>query len=115
MTTCLCLDLGIHEPRDLAASPETDVFAQRYALVVVHATIGLDWQRVLLRRQLLIDSREAADSCMSLPPSIDGTDGRTDGRTPDRYIDAYSQWRNDMVAAVSSDGGPTGGRGPQQF
>jgi len=25
------------------ASLETDVFAQRYALEVVHATIGLDW------------------------------------------------------------------------
>jgi len=26
---------------------ETDVFAQRYALVVVHATIGLDWIRIV--------------------------------------------------------------------
>jgi len=34
------LDLGIHEARDLAQSLETDVFAQRYAFVVVHATIG---------------------------------------------------------------------------
>jgi len=25
------------------------------------------------------------------------------------------QWRNDGVAAASSDGGPTGGRGPRQF
>jgi len=25
------------------------------------------------------------------------------------------QWRNDVVAAASSDGGPTGGRGPRQF
>jgi len=24
-------------------------------------------------------------------------------------------WRNDVVAAASSDGGPTGGRGPRQF
>ena len=27
----------------------------------------------------------------------------------------WSQWRNDGVAAASSDGGPTGGRGPRQF
>ena len=26
---------------------ETDVFAQRYALVVVHATVGLDWIRIV--------------------------------------------------------------------
>ena len=25
------------------------------------------------------------------------------------------QWRNDGVDAASSDGGPTGGRGPRQF
>jgi len=25
------------------------------------------------------------------------------------------QWHNDGVAAASSDGGPTGGRGPRQF
>jgi len=25
------------------------------------------------------------------------------------------QWRNDGVTAASSDGGPTGGRGPRQF
>jgi len=31
------LDLGIHEARDLA---QTDVFAQSYAVVVVHAIIG---------------------------------------------------------------------------
>jgi len=39
------LDLGICEARDLAqkmASLQTDVFAQCYAFVVVHATIGLD-------------------------------------------------------------------------
>jgi len=37
------LDLGIYEARDLAQNQplETDVFAQRYALVVVHATVGL--------------------------------------------------------------------------
>ena len=29
-------------------------------------------------------------------------------------IEAW-QWRNDGVAAASSDGGPTGGRGPRQF
>ena len=37
------LDLGIHEAGDLAqksASLETDVFAQRYALLEVHGTIG---------------------------------------------------------------------------
>ena len=28
---------------------------------------------------------------------------------------AVNQWRNDGVAAASSDGGPTGGRGPRQF
>ena len=26
-----------------------------------------------------------------------------------------TQWRNNGVAAASSDGGPTGGRGPRQF
>jgi len=31
------LGLGVHEARDLA---QTDVFAQRYAVVVVHAIIG---------------------------------------------------------------------------
>ena len=38
------LDLGIYEARDLAQNQplETDIFAQRYALVVVHAAIGLD-------------------------------------------------------------------------
>ena len=36
------LDVGIHEARDLAQNLQTDVFAQRYALVVVHAAIGLD-------------------------------------------------------------------------
>jgi len=40
------LDLGIHEARDLVQNlplwMESDVFAQRYPLVVVHATIGLD-------------------------------------------------------------------------
>ena len=37
------LDLGIYEARDLAQNQplETDVFAQRYALVVMHATVGL--------------------------------------------------------------------------
>ena len=34
------LDVGIHEARDLAQNLQTDVFAQRYALVVVHAAIG---------------------------------------------------------------------------
>ena len=33
-------------------------------------------------------------------------------RTGKRYISYVSQWRNDGVAAASSDGGPTGGRGP---
>ena len=33
------LDLGIHQARDLAQDLDTDVFAQRYALAVVHATI----------------------------------------------------------------------------
>jgi len=40
------------------------------------------------------------------------TDGRTDTRP---MIDVYrdnTQWRNDGVAAASSDGGPTGGRAP---
>ena len=27
----------------------------------------------------------------------------------------YGQWRNDGVAAASSDGGPTSGRAPRQF
>ena len=37
------LDLGIHEAGDLVQNrPFCDVFAQCYALVVVHATIGLD-------------------------------------------------------------------------
>ena len=40
------LDLGIHEARDLVQNlplwMESDVFAQRYPLAVVHATIGLD-------------------------------------------------------------------------
>ena len=31
-----------------------------------------------------------------------------------QYV-CMTQWRNDGVAAASSDGGPTGGRGPQQF
>ena len=37
------LDLGIHEARDLAQNRPLwthDVFAQRYALVAVHAAIG---------------------------------------------------------------------------
>ena len=37
------LDLGIHEARDLTQIRPTDVFAQCYALVVAHATTGLDW------------------------------------------------------------------------
>ena len=36
------LDLGIHEAGTKSASLETDVFAQPYTPVVVHATIGLD-------------------------------------------------------------------------
>ena len=40
MTTCLHWILGSTRLR--SASLETDVFAQRYALVVVHATVGLD-------------------------------------------------------------------------
>ena len=44
------LDLGIYGARDLAgaksASLETDVIAQRYALVVVHAIMGLRWNAV---------------------------------------------------------------------
>jgi len=36
------LDVGIREARDLAQNLQTDVFAQRYAPVVVHAAIGLD-------------------------------------------------------------------------
>ena len=49
------LDLGIHEARDLAQSLETDVFVQRYALVVVHHTTGLAMicTAILTRRQLL--------------------------------------------------------------
>ena len=39
------LDLGIHEARNLAQNRPLcrprDVFAQRYALLVVHATLGL--------------------------------------------------------------------------
>ena len=37
------LDLGVYEARDMAqksASLETDIFAQHYALIAVHATIG---------------------------------------------------------------------------
>ena len=39
------LDLGIFDARSGAklASLETDVFAQRYAVIVVHATIGLEF------------------------------------------------------------------------
>ena len=29
-----------------------------------------------------------------------------------QYTCGINQWRNDGVAAASSDGGPTGGRGP---
>jgi len=39
------LDLGIREARDLVQNRphlETDVFAQRYTLIVMHAAIGLD-------------------------------------------------------------------------
>ena len=38
------LDLGIYEARDLAQNRplETDVFAQHYAVIVVHATVGYD-------------------------------------------------------------------------
>jgi len=43
-------DLGIYEAKNLVpnwlASLGTDVFAQRYTLLVVHATIGLDWYRL---------------------------------------------------------------------
>jgi len=28
------------------------------------------------------------------------------------YFEVFRKWRNDGVAAASSDGGPTGGRGP---
>jgi len=38
------------------------------------------------RHQSIVDKQETGS--MSLPLSIDGTDGRTDGRTPDSYIDA---------------------------
>ena len=34
-----------------------------------------------------------------------------DLRLPSQSVANY-QWRNDGVAAASSDGGPTGGRGP---
>jgi len=39
------LDLGIHEARDLAQNRPLWrlMSAQRYALVAVHAAIGLDW------------------------------------------------------------------------
>jgi len=54
-------DLGIYEAKDLVpnwlASLGTDVFAQRYTLLVVHATIGLDWYRltqVVLEKKPLI-------------------------------------------------------------
>ena len=46
------LDLGIHEAKDLvhakSASLETNVFAQHYALIVVHDTTGLDWHICVL-------------------------------------------------------------------
>jgi len=52
-------DLGIHEARDLARYLQTDVFAQRYALAAVHATVG--WE---VRRQgashTRTDSRETS-------------------------------------------------------
>jgi len=54
------LDLGIHEARDLAQNRplwETDVFAQCYALVAVHATIGL--KALLLLLLLLLISTAA--------------------------------------------------------
>jgi len=35
--------VGLQICRRESASPETDVFARRYALVEVHATVGLDW------------------------------------------------------------------------
>ena len=38
----------------------------------------------------------------------------TDSVHPVAYLE-YGLWRNDGVAAASSDGGPTGGRGPPQF
>jgi len=50
------LDLGIHEARDLAQNRplwETDVFAQCYALVAVHATIGLKALLLLLLSLLI--------------------------------------------------------------
>jgi len=33
----------------------------------------------------------------------------------EKQAEYRDQWRNDGVAAASSDGGPTGGRGPRQF
>ena len=46
MTTCLRWILGymrLEIWHKISLSADCDVFAQRYTLVVVHATIGLDW------------------------------------------------------------------------
>jgi len=37
---------------------------------------------------------------------------RPPGRLWASHNEGENQWRNDGVAAASSDGGPTGGRGP---
>ena len=49
---------------------------------------------------------------MTIRPALGpGKGGFHNLRTPTRGV----QWRNDGVAAASSDGGPTGGRGLRQF
>ena len=58
------LDLGIHEARDLAQNrplwKDTDVFAQRYAVVTVHATIGLATRTVDSDSTLLLSKEPSS-------------------------------------------------------
>jgi len=50
-----------------------------------------------------------------VPVTSDAAGSTSSVLSPDptsRSIHGQLQWRNDGVAAASSDGGPTGGRGP---
>jgi len=63
---------------------------------------------VLVDHQLVTDGR--TDTGPWLVPPMHRTVKK--GHLTLTTFPSPSQWRNDGVAAVSSDGGPTGGRGP---
>jgi len=66
-----------------------------------------------------LSALDAADAAGHLPCDVGGDDGlgsvaeTEHASTSTRSLTGQcEQWHNDGVAAASSDGGPTGGRGP---